>query len=86
MVNRLVPSARRLDPRQRRRIEELAQTKGITCPRCGSARLSSGDIAHAHTGDVGVWAWCRDEDAHGGRAGRKQYFRFSSHEARSIDL
>ena len=86
MVKRLGPSARRLDSQQRRRIEELAQTKEITCPRCGSARLSSGDIAHPHTGDVGVWVWCRDEDAHGGRACRKQYIRFSTDEARSIDL
>jgi hypothetical protein len=86
VVKQLEPSVRRLDSRQRRRIEELARTKGVTCPRCGSARLSSGDIARTHAGHVGIWLWCRNEDTHLERSGRKQYFKFSLGEAGSIDF
>ena len=86
VVKQLQASVRSLDSRQRRIIEELAHTKGVTCPRCGSARLSSGDIARAHTGHVGTWLWCRHEDTHLGRSGRKQYFKFSLEEAGSIDF
>jgi hypothetical protein len=86
VVTQLGPGVRRLDPRHLRRIEELAHTKGVTCPRCGSARLSVGDIAHTHTGHVGMWLWCKDEDTHLGRSGRKQYFKFPLEEAGGIDF
>ena len=86
VVKQLGSSVRRLDPRQRSRIEELAHTNGVTCPRCGSAHLFVGAIAHIHTGDVGMWLWCKDEDTHLGRSGRKQYFKFSLEEAGSIDF
>ena len=82
-------SVRRLDPRQRSRIEELAHTNGVICPRCSSAHLFVGDIAHIHTGHVGhvgTWLWCKNEDTHLGRSGRKQYFKFSLEEAGSIDF
>jgi hypothetical protein len=59
---------------------------GWCCPGCGSARLSSSDTAHRHVGDVGVWPWCKNEDTHPGRSGRKQYFKFSLEEARGIGI
>jgi hypothetical protein len=85
-VKQLGPSVRRLDPRQRRLIEELAHTRGVACPRCGSARLYGGNIARTHTGYVGLWLWCKNEDTHPGRSGRKQHFKFSLEEADSIDF
>ena len=86
VVKQLGSSVRRLDPSQRRRIEGLAHTNGVTCPRCGSAHLFAGDIAHIHTGHIGMWLWCKNEDTHLGRSERKQYFKFSLEEAGSIDF
>jgi hypothetical protein len=83
VVKRVGASLRRLDSQRRRRIEELARDRGITCPGCGSARLSSSDNAHRH---VGVWPWCKNEDTHPGCSGRKQYFKFSLEEARGIGI
>ena len=86
MITHRQPSVRRLDSQQWRRIEELAQDQGVTCPGCGSVVLLSDDSVHPHYGDVGVWLWCRNEDIHPGRSGRKQYFRFSLEEARSVGI
>ena len=33
-----------------------------------------------------MWLWCKNEDTHLGRSGRKQYFKFSLEEAGSIDF
>lgn len=78
-----------LDGEQRQRVEQLARDRGMTCKRCGSPELESGDIAQAYVGRFGVDLWCSnrgDEDVHPGTFNSMQKINLSRDEARWVGL